>query len=41
MDLSAEATRPLITETLEHLEELIRQIRDTAFTGGDHQDAPG
>jgi hypothetical protein len=41
MDLSAEATRPRIAEALGHLEGVIRQIRDTAFTSGDHQDAPG
>ena len=41
MELSAEATRPRITEALGHLEEVIRQIRDTAFTSGDHQDTPG
>lgn len=41
MDLSAEATRQRITEALGHLEEIIGQIRDTAFTSGNHQNAPG
>lgn len=41
MDLSAEAAGPRITEALGHLEEVIRQIRDTAFTSGSHQDDPG
>lgn len=35
-DLPPEATRQRITEALGHLDEVIRQIRDTAFTEANH-----
>jgi len=39
IDLPAEAARQRSTEALWHLDEVIRQIRDTAYTSGTHQDA--
>jgi signal transduction histidine kinase len=39
IDLPAQATRQRITEALGHLDEVIGQIRDTAYTGGNLQDA--
>ncbi len=38
-DLPAEATRQRITEALGRLDEIISQIRGTAFTDHNHQDA--
>jgi anti-anti-sigma factor len=38
IDPPAEATRQRIAEALGHLDEVIGRLRDTAFTGGSHQD---
>ena len=38
IDLPAEATRQRITEALGHLDDTIREIRNTAFTIRDHDD---
>jgi anti-anti-sigma factor len=40
MELPAEATRQRITEALGHLDDTIREIRDSAFTTRDHDISP-
>jgi hypothetical protein len=40
IDLPAEATRQQIAKAVGHLNDTMREIRDTAFTSRDHRTSP-